>query len=65
MLPAQLQIDLVVLIVGFRVTTILAVPTWTGFGVALRRVLNDPKRARIFNIVMAVLLVVSIVPMVI
>ena len=63
--PANWQIDLAVLLVVFGVTTILAVATWTGFGVALRRVLNDPKRARIFNIVMAVLLVVSIVPMVI
>ena len=63
--PANWQVDLVVLLVVFGVTTILAVATWTGFGVALRRVLNDPKRARIFNIVMAVLLVVSIVPMVI
>ena len=63
--PANWRVDLAVLLVVFGVTTILAVATWTGFGVALRRVLNDPKRARIFNIVMAVLLVVSIVPMVI
>jgi hypothetical protein len=31
----------------------------------LRRLLSDPKQARIFNVTMAVLLVISIVPMVI
>jgi len=41
-----------------------SVVTWTGFGVALRGLLTDPRRARIFNICMALLLVASIVPMV-
>ena len=44
--------------------TIGTVVTWTGFGVALRGVLANPRHARTFNIVMALLLVVSIVPMV-
>jgi threonine/homoserine/homoserine lactone efflux protein len=38
--------------------------TWTGFGVALRRLLRDPVHARLFNGAMALLLVASIVPMV-
>ena len=63
--PAHWLTDFGVLLVVFAVATILAVATWTGFGVALRRVLSDPKHARIFNIAMAVLLVASIVPMVI
>jgi threonine/homoserine/homoserine lactone efflux protein len=46
------------------VVSIGAVALWTGFGVALRRFLRDPARARIFNISMALLLVASIVPMV-
>lgn len=57
--------DFTVLQIVLAIMTVLAVATWTGFGVALRRVLNDPKRARVFNIVMALLLVASIVPMVI
>jgi threonine/homoserine/homoserine lactone efflux protein len=63
--PAHWRVDLVVLLAVFTITTVLAVASWTGFGVALRRVLTDPKRARIFNIAMALLLVASIVPMVI
>ena len=47
-----------------RWTLILAVATWAGFGVALRRYLRDPVHARVFNVAMGVLLVVSIAPMV-
>lgn len=46
------------------VATVGTVVTWTGFGVALRSLLANPRHARTFNIVMALLLVVSIVPMV-
>lgn len=63
--PSHWLIDFTMLQIVFTVATILAVATWTGFGVALRRVLSDPKHARIFNIAMALLLVASIVPMVI
>jgi len=63
--PAHWVADFTVLQIVYTVATILAVATWTGFGVALRRVLADPKHARIFNFAMALLLVASIVPMVI
>ncbi len=36
--------------------------TWTGFGYGLQRVIRNPKSIRIFNIVMAVLLVASLYP---
>jgi threonine/homoserine/homoserine lactone efflux protein len=62
--PGHEWIDFPVMLVVMTVATIGAVSLWTGFGVALRRFLRDPKRARIFNISMALLLVVSIVPMV-
>lgn len=39
-----------------------ATGTWTLFGVALRRWLQDPTRNRIFNIAMALLLVASLWP---
>jgi threonine/homoserine/homoserine lactone efflux protein len=37
---------------------------WAGFGTAMRDVLSDPKRLRIFNVVMALLLVFSLYPIV-
>jgi threonine/homoserine/homoserine lactone efflux protein len=63
--PAHWLTDFALLQIVYTIATILAVATWTGFGVALRRVLSDPNHARMFNIAMALLLVASIVPMVI
>lgn len=63
--PAHWLSDFGLLLAVFAIVTILAVATWTSFGVALRRVLTDPKHARIFNVAMALLLVAGIVPMVI
>lgn len=37
---------------------------WAGFGVGLRRLLQDPTRVRIFNVAMAALLVASLWPLV-
>jgi threonine/homoserine/homoserine lactone efflux protein len=62
--PGHEWIDFPVMLVVMTVATLGAVALWTGFGVALRRFLRDPARARIFNISMALLLVLSIVPMV-
>jgi threonine/homoserine/homoserine lactone efflux protein len=62
--PGYEWIDFPVMLVVMTVATLGAVALWTGFGVALRQFLRDPGRARIFNISMALLLVVSIVPMV-
>ena len=56
--------DILMVLLLFGFFTAFTVITWTGFGVALRAVLRDPRRARIFNVVMALLLVASIVPMV-
>jgi threonine/homoserine/homoserine lactone efflux protein len=62
--PGHEWIDFSVMLAVMTAATLGAVALWTGFGVALRRFLRDPARARIFNIAMALLLVVSIVPMV-
>jgi threonine/homoserine/homoserine lactone efflux protein len=64
MRPGHETFDLVVMLVVFGVSTLLAVATWAGFGVALRRYLRDPVHARVFNVAMGVLLVASIAPMV-
>jgi threonine/homoserine/homoserine lactone efflux protein len=43
--------------------SVLSTSTWAGFGTALREALKDPVKIRIFNIVMALALVASIIPM--
>jgi threonine/homoserine/homoserine lactone efflux protein len=48
---------------AFLCSNIIAVSVWTGFGMGLRRFLSDPVTIRRFNLVMAGLLVLSLVPM--
>jgi threonine/homoserine/homoserine lactone efflux protein len=62
--PDHRLADILTVLLMFGFFTAATVITWTGFGVALRSVLRHPRRARIFNVVMALLLVVSIAPMV-
>jgi threonine/homoserine/homoserine lactone efflux protein len=54
-----------VLLVGlaFATVNVPSVSTWAGFGSALRQWLSDPVRLKWFNITMAVLLVLSLWPM--
>jgi threonine/homoserine/homoserine lactone efflux protein len=54
-----------VFIVGivFAIVNVPSVSTWAGFGSALRQWLSDPVRLKWFNITMAVLLVLSLWPM--
>ena len=62
--PDHRIVDFLLLLSVFTLTTVLTVAVWTGFGVALRGLLSNPRHARNFNIAMALLLVASIVPMV-
>lgn len=62
--PAHQAQDLAIMLVAFGVITAGSAITWAGFGVALRRLLQEPRHARLFNGAMALLLVASIVPMV-
>jgi threonine/homoserine/homoserine lactone efflux protein len=62
--PDHERIDFPVLLAVLAVCTAGSVATWAGFGVALRRLLREPRHARLFNGAMALLLVASIVPMV-
>lgn len=54
-----------VLLVGlaFAVVNLPSVSTWAGFGSSLRDWLSDPVRLKWFNITMAILLVLSLWPM--
>ena len=62
--PTRPIADLLILLIVFGVVTMASTITWSLFGVALGRLLQDRRRARIFNVCMALLLVLSIVPMV-
>lgn len=47
----------------FALVNAPCIVVWAGFGVALRRLLADPRRARLFNLAMAAALVLSLVPL--
>ena len=46
----------------FMVVSVPGCSVWILFGSGVRRWLDDPKRLRIFNVIMAILLVLSLVP---
>ena len=48
---------------SFVIVNFPSVSIWCGFGVILREWLSDPKRLKIFNVSMAILLVLSLWPM--
>jgi threonine/homoserine/homoserine lactone efflux protein len=47
----------------FGIVNIPSVSAWALFGTAMRRFLNNPSTLRIFNITMAVLLLLSLWPL--
>ena len=55
--------NVVVLAVLLGLITVPSVCIWAGFGTALRPILAHPRRVRIFNMTMASLLVLSLLPM--
>jgi threonine/homoserine/homoserine lactone efflux protein len=60
--PSQYLGSLAVLGIVFCVVGFPCVGVWTLFGVGLRQMLQDPRKVKIFNIAMALLLVASMVP---
>jgi threonine/homoserine/homoserine lactone efflux protein len=56
--------DVVLVTLVFGAVNLPSVAAWAAFGSALRNVLREPRKVRIFNVAMAILLVASIVPMV-
>jgi threonine/homoserine/homoserine lactone efflux protein len=61
--PASYWLTMVIVAAVFGVLTAPSCAIWAGMGVGLRRWLSDPTRLRVFNIVMAVLLVASLWPL--
>jgi threonine/homoserine/homoserine lactone efflux protein len=54
--------DVAQLAAVFGVIGIFCVGAWALFGVAMRRLLQDPRSVRVFNVVMALLLVATLYP---
>jgi len=55
-------VDVAQLALVFNAVGTLGVGAWAMFGVAMRRLLQDPRSVRIFNVVMALLLVATLYP---
>jgi threonine/homoserine/homoserine lactone efflux protein len=62
--PSNLVADVAAVTLVFGVVNLPSVATWAAFGHALRNVLRDPSRIRIFNIAMGLLLAASVLPIV-
>ena len=56
--------NVMLMAVVFYVIGLPCISLWAGFGTAMRQVLTDPKRLRIFNVAMALSLVMTLYPMV-
>ncbi|SHN15805.1 Threonine/homoserine/homoserine lactone efflux protein [Duganella sacchari] len=61
--PGFKAMDVATLVGVFFVIGMVCVGSWAMFGVAMRSVLQDARSVRIFNLVMALLLVASLYPM--
>ena len=55
--------NVLLVVFAFCAVNFPSVTVWAGFGVAMRRFLSDPVKLRIFNYTMAVMLVLSLWPM--
>ncbi len=61
--PELYMISVLLVGLAFAAVNVPSVSTWAGFGSALREWLSDPARLKWFNITMALLLVLSLWPM--
>lgn len=61
--PASFLPTMLIMTAVFLAVNALSLALWTGFGVSLRRVLQDPRRVRVFNVVMGLLLAASLIPL--
>jgi threonine/homoserine/homoserine lactone efflux protein len=63
-LPGNYMVSLLIMALVFGLINIPSIACWTGFGVGMRQMLQDPSKVRMFNVGMAVLLVASLIPVV-
>jgi threonine/homoserine/homoserine lactone efflux protein len=62
-IPDHLLAGVILVVAVFTLVGAPCILTWAAFGMAMKRLLTGPVALRAFNIVMALLLVLSIVPM--
>lgn len=62
-IPANYVLSVVLIAAVFAAINVPCISLWAGMGVALRRLLSDPRTLRYFNITMALLLAASLWPM--
>jgi threonine/homoserine/homoserine lactone efflux protein len=60
--PEDFAASLAIVALVFGIVNFPSIGVWTGFGIALRPLLQDRVRARLFNVTMAALLVLSVAP---
>ena len=60
---ASYLLSVIIVATVFTVVNLPSVAVWCGMGMGLRRFLSDPFRLRVFNVIMALLLVLSLWPM--
>ena len=61
--PANFLVTVVLVTLVFTMVNLPSIALWTGFGLGLRRVLQNPRWFRWFNYLMAALLMLSLIPM--
>lgn len=61
--PENYLPTVMVVVAVFTAVNLPCIATWCGLGTALRQFLSDPKRLKLFNYFMALLLVLSLWPM--
>jgi threonine/homoserine/homoserine lactone efflux protein len=62
-IPTNYVVSVVLISTVFAVINVPCISLWAGMGVALRKLLSDPRTLRWFNITMALLLAASLWPM--
>lgn len=62
--PAHPIASVIGVAVAFGIVNLPCISVWAGLGASLRTFLADPRRRRIFNVAMGLLLLASVVPMV-
>jgi threonine/homoserine/homoserine lactone efflux protein len=61
--PGEFVAGVLIVTAMFMLVNLPCIASWTGFGVVLRRLLDRPWTLRAFNVTMALLLVLSLYPM--
>jgi threonine/homoserine/homoserine lactone efflux protein len=62
--PGEFLVSVLVVAIVFTIVNLPCVASWAGFGVVMRRALDRPWALRAFNVTMAILLILSLYPLI-